>query len=53
MDAGNANAAVPDAEVLAFAAAEKRILLSHNRRTSYACISTMRRATQYRTADER
>jgi hypothetical protein len=31
-DAGNANAAVPDAEVLAFAIAEERILLSHNRR---------------------
>ncbi len=32
MDAGNANAAVPDSEVLAFAAREGRILLSHNRR---------------------
>jgi hypothetical protein len=31
LDAGNANASVPDVEVLAFAAAEKRILLSHNR----------------------
>jgi predicted nuclease of predicted toxin-antitoxin system len=31
-DAGNANAAVPDPEVLAFAASEDRILLSHNRR---------------------
>lgn len=30
-DAGNANLAVPDAEVLAFAAAEGRILLSYNR----------------------
>ena len=32
LDAGRANASVPDAEVLAFAAAEHRILLSHNRR---------------------
>jgi hypothetical protein len=32
LDAGKANAAVPDAEVLAFAAAEGRILLSYNRR---------------------
>ena len=32
MDAGNANASVPDSEVLAFAAHEDRILLSHNRR---------------------
>ena len=31
-DAGNANAAVPDSEVLAFAFSERRILLSHNRR---------------------
>jgi len=31
-EAGNANAAVPDAEVLAFATAQNRILLSHNRR---------------------
>lgn len=31
-EAGRANAAVPDAEVLAFAAAEGRILLTHNRR---------------------
>lgn len=31
-DAGNANAAVPDQDVLAFAAAQGRILLSHNRR---------------------
>ena len=31
-DAGRANAAVPDVEVLAFATAEERILLSHNRR---------------------
>ncbi len=31
-DAGKANAAVPDAEVLAFATAQNRILLSHNRR---------------------
>jgi predicted nuclease of predicted toxin-antitoxin system len=32
LDAGKANSAVPDAEVLAFAAAEGRILLTHNRR---------------------
>ena len=32
MDAGNANASVPDSEVLVFAAREGRILLSHNRR---------------------
>ena len=32
LDAGRANASVPDAEVLAFAVAERRILLSHNRR---------------------
>ncbi len=32
LDAGTANAAVPDSEVLAFAVAEGRILLSHNRR---------------------
>lgn len=32
LDAGNANAAVPDADVLAFAAAEQRILLTYNRR---------------------
>jgi Domain of unknown function (DUF5615) len=31
-EAGKANAAIPDPEVLAFAAAEDRILLSHNRR---------------------
>jgi predicted nuclease of predicted toxin-antitoxin system len=31
MDAGKANASIPDAEVLAFASAENRILLSHNR----------------------
>ena len=31
LDAGKANAAVPDEEVLAFAGAEGRILLSHNR----------------------
>jgi predicted nuclease of predicted toxin-antitoxin system len=30
-DAGKTNAAVPDAEVLAFAAAEGRILLTNNR----------------------
>jgi len=32
LEAGKANASVPDAEVLAFAVAENRILLSHNRR---------------------
>jgi len=32
MDAGKANSAVPDHEVLAFASAEDRILLSNNRR---------------------
>jgi Domain of unknown function (DUF5615) len=32
LDAGKANASVPDSEVLAFASTEKRILLSHNRR---------------------
>jgi predicted nuclease of predicted toxin-antitoxin system len=31
-DAGMANSAVPDAEVLAFAGANGRILLTHNRR---------------------
>ena len=31
-EAGKANSAVPDSEVLAFAAAEDRVLLSHNRR---------------------
>ena len=32
LDAGMANSAVPDAEVLAFAVANGRILLTHNRR---------------------
>jgi len=32
LDAGRANTSVPDSEVLEFAAAEGRILLSHNRR---------------------
>src|SRR5262245_48661288 len=32
LEAGKANAAVPDSDVLAFAASESRILLSHNRR---------------------
>jgi predicted nuclease of predicted toxin-antitoxin system len=32
VEAGKANAAVPDSEVLSFAARERRILLSHNRR---------------------
>jgi predicted nuclease of predicted toxin-antitoxin system len=31
LDAGKANASVPDGEVLAFASAENRILLFHNR----------------------
>jgi Domain of unknown function (DUF5615) len=31
-DAGNANAAVPDERVLAFAVTESRIFLTHNRR---------------------
>ena len=31
MEAGRANSSVPDSEVLGFAAAEGRILLSHNR----------------------
>lgn len=31
-EAGKANSATPDAEVLAFATAESRVLLSHNRR---------------------
>jgi len=31
-DAGKANAAIPDAEVLSFASADGGILLSHNRR---------------------
>jgi Domain of unknown function (DUF5615) len=32
LGAGIANRAIPDAEVLAFAAADDRILLTHNRR---------------------
>jgi uncharacterized protein with PIN domain len=32
LDAGKANSAMPDAEVLAFAVADGRILLTHNRR---------------------
>jgi len=32
IEAGKANAAVPDSDVLAFAVTEKRILLSNNRR---------------------
>jgi predicted nuclease of predicted toxin-antitoxin system len=43
-DAGNANSAVPDPEVLAFAAASGRILLTHNRRHFL-------RLHQHRTAD--
>jgi predicted nuclease of predicted toxin-antitoxin system len=44
LDAGNANSAVPDAEVLAFAVADGRILLTHNRRHFL-------RLHQHRTAD--
>jgi Domain of unknown function (DUF5615) len=32
LDAGNANASVPDPEVLLFASFQQRILLTHNRR---------------------
>ena len=32
LEAGNANASIPDKDVLAFAASQDRILLSHNRR---------------------
>jgi Domain of unknown function (DUF5615) len=32
LEAGKANASVPDPDVLAFASSENRILLSHNRR---------------------
>lgn len=32
LEAGNANASVPDLEVLAFATAHERVLLTHNRR---------------------
>lgn len=32
LEAGNANASIPDENVLAFAASQGRILLSHNRR---------------------
>jgi Domain of unknown function (DUF5615) len=32
LEAGNANAAVPDSEVLSFASSQQRILLTHNRR---------------------
>ena len=44
LDAGKANSAMPDAEVLAFAVADGRILLSHNRRHFL-------RLHQHRTAD--
>ena len=46
LDAGKANSAVPDAEILAFAVAEGRILLTHNRRHFL-------RLHQHRTADHR
>jgi uncharacterized protein DUF5615 len=32
LEAGNANSGVPDNQVLAFAAAQQRVLLSHNRK---------------------
>jgi Domain of unknown function (DUF5615) len=32
LEAGNANASVPDPEVLSFASSRQRILLTHNRR---------------------
>lgn len=32
LEAGNANASVPDPEVLAFAVSRRRILVTHNRR---------------------
>lgn len=32
LEAGNANASVPDPEVLSFASSQQRILLTHNRR---------------------
>ena len=32
LEAGNANASVPDSEVLSFASTRQRILLTHNRR---------------------
>jgi len=44
LEAGRANSAVPDAEVLAFAVADSRILLTHNRRHFL-------RLHQHRTAD--
>ena len=46
LDAGKANSAMPDAEVPAFAVAEGRILLTHNRRH-------FQRLHQGRTADHR
>ncbi|MGA2713199.1 MAG: DUF5615 family PIN-like protein [Bryobacteraceae bacterium] len=46
LDAGRANASVTDSEVLAFAAAESRILLSHNRRIFCICIDTERWITR-------
>jgi hypothetical protein len=46
LDAGTANSAVPDADVLAFAVAEGRILLTHNRRHFL-------RLHQQKTADHR
>ena len=44
LDAGKANSAMPDAEVLVFAVADGRILLTHNRRHFL-------RLHQHRTAD--
>lgn len=45
LDSGRANASVPDSEVLQFAVAEDRILLSHNRR------HFLRLLHRHRTAD--
>ena len=44
LDAGKANSSMPDAEVLSFAVADGRILLTHNRRHFL-------RLHQHRTAD--
>lgn len=54
LDAGNANVSVPDADVLAFAARESRILLTHNRRDLIRSTLTKRRraTTASRSAPE-
>ena len=39
LEAGNANAAIPDLEVSRFAASQSRILLSHNRRHFCVCMN--------------